>query len=166
MITIASEEKELIEDIILQSKVCFVGMADVQGFPYVLPMNFGYKDGVIYFHSAQTGSKITAIEAHPNVCITFCPDPKLVYQHEKVACSYRMKGGSVICRGKIVFVEEYAEKVEALNILMKRYSDRTFSYSAPAVHNVKIWKVVFTKASARIFGAPHPKPSRAGLLPE
>lgn len=30
-----------------------VGMADTDGTPYVLPMNFGYKDGVIYLHSAQ-----------------------------------------------------------------------------------------------------------------
>jgi nitroimidazol reductase NimA-like FMN-containing flavoprotein (pyridoxamine 5'-phosphate oxidase superfamily) len=151
MITIATEEKAFIEDVICQSKVCYVGMIDAQGFPYVLPMNFGYEDGVIYFHSAQEGGKIAAIEAHPNVCVAFCPEYEPAYRHEEVACSYHIKGRSVLCRGKVVFVEDYDAKVEALNILMKQYSDRTFSYSAPAVRNVKIWKVAVTEATTRLF---------------
>lgn len=55
MKTLIHTDKEQIESIIRQSDVCFVGMADTDGTPYVLPMNFGYKDGVIYLHSAQDG---------------------------------------------------------------------------------------------------------------
>ena len=50
MKTLIHTDKEQIESIIRQSDVCFVGMADTDGTPYVLPMNFGYKDGVIYLH--------------------------------------------------------------------------------------------------------------------
>jgi nitroimidazol reductase NimA-like FMN-containing flavoprotein (pyridoxamine 5'-phosphate oxidase superfamily) len=160
MITITTQEKAIIEDIIRQCKICFIGMMDGQGFPYVLPMNFGYEGDAIYLHSAPEGSKITALEANPNVCITFCPEPELAYQHEEVACSYRMKGGSVLCRGKVVFVEDYDAKIEALNILMKQYSDKTYTYSAPAVQNVRIWKVEPIEITAHIFGAPHPKSAR------
>jgi hypothetical protein len=38
--------------------------------------------------------------------------PGLVWQDEKVACSYRMRAESVICYGKVVFEEDYDEKVK------------------------------------------------------
>ncbi len=53
MKTLIHTDKEQIESIIRQSDVCFVGMADTDGTPYVLPMNFDYKDGVVYLLSAQ-----------------------------------------------------------------------------------------------------------------
>ena len=117
-------------------------------------MNFGYEDEIIYLHSAQEGHSISILEKNPNVCITFCTDPKLMWQDEEVACSYRVRADSVICRGKVVFEDEYDEKVNALNIIMRQYSDREFSYSAPSVKNVKIWKVALENVSAREFGVP------------
>ena len=68
MKTLIHTDKEQIESIIRQSDVCFVGMADTDGTPYVLPMNFGYKDGVIYLHSAQDGRSISILERNPKVC--------------------------------------------------------------------------------------------------
>ena len=52
MKTIVHTDKEHIEAVIQKCDVCFVGMVDSDGFPYVIPMNFGYQDGVIYLHSA------------------------------------------------------------------------------------------------------------------
>lgn len=153
------KEKEQIERIIKECDICFVGMSDDNGIPYVLPMNFGYQDGVIYLHSAQEGKSISIIEKNPNVCITFCNETQLVWQNLEVACSYRMRANSVVCQGKVFFEEDYDEKVKALNITMQQYSDREFTYSSPAVVNVKIWKVVIEKATAKEFGAPVKKPT-------
>ncbi len=153
------KEKEQIESIIKECDTCFVGISDDNGVPYVLPMNFGYQDGVIYLHSAQEGKSISLIEKNPNVCITFCNQTKLVWQNLEVACSYRMRAGSVICHGRVVFEEDYDEKVKALDITMKQYSDREFTYSSPAIVNVKIWKVAIEKATAKEFGAPVEKPA-------
>ncbi len=157
MRTYPVEEKERIEQVIRSCILCYVGMADSEGNPYVLPMNFGYEEGVIWLHSAQEGHSISILEENPQVCITFCTDPRLVWQDEEVACSYRMRADSVICRGRVVFEEEYDEKVNALNIIMHHYSDRTFSYSTPSVKNVKIWKVALEDVSAREFGVPGKK---------
>ncbi|MDD2512160.1 MAG: pyridoxamine 5'-phosphate oxidase family protein [Proteiniphilum sp.] len=155
MKTYPVEEWERIEKVIRSCTLCYVGMADGEGNPYVLPMNFGYEEGVIWLHSAQEGHSITILEQHPKVCITFCTDPKLVWQHEKVACSYRMQATSVICRGRVIFVEEEEVKEMALHSIMRQYSGRTFSYSAPSVRNVKIWKVEVDDLSAREFGVPN-----------
>lgn len=154
MRTYSVEEQEQIDAVIRSCTLCYVGMVDSEGVPYVLPMNFGYEDEVIYLHSAQEGLALTILAQNPNLCITFCTDPKLVWQNEEVACSYRMRSNSVICHGRVTFEEEDEAKVSALNIIMRQYSDREFSYSAPSVKNVKIWKVAIDKLSAKEFGAP------------
>ena len=132
MKTIALEDKADIEAIISRCDICYVGMVDKEGFPYVIPMNFGYKDNTLYLHSAPTGHIIDIL-----------------------ACSYRMKAKSVICRGKVEFVEELDEKRNILDIIMLHYSGRMFEYGDPAVRNVKIWKVCIEEISAKEYGAPH-----------
>ncbi len=156
MKTFPVEEKEQIEAIIRACKICFVGMADEEGAPYVLPMNFGYEDGIIYLHSAQEGRSIRTIEKNPKLCITFCTTPELIRQHPDVACSYRMKAGSVVCEGTVVFEEDFSEKAKALDIIMSQYVNKTFTYSTPAINNVKIWKFKIDKVRAREFGIMRP----------
>ena len=58
MKTVIIENKEQVEEIISRCDICFVGITDLEGNPYVIPMNFGYQDGVIYLHSGPTGSSI------------------------------------------------------------------------------------------------------------
>lgn len=155
MVTITIEEREFVEATIKKCKECFVGMIDDEGLPYVIPMNFGYSDDVIYLHSAPEGSSIRYLEKNPNVCITFCTDNTLTYQNEEVACSYRIQGSSVLCRGKVTFIEDYDAKIEALNLLMRQYTEKPFKYSEPAIRNVKIWKVSVDKVSGKVFGVPY-----------
>ena len=157
MKTLVHTDKELIEASIKKCDICYVGLADTDGTPYVLPMNFGYRDGVIYLHSAQEGRSISILERNPRVCITFSTDHDLVFQHPEVACSYRMRSKSVICWGKVRFEEDFDKKTEALDIIMKQYSDKEFRYSGPAVKNVKIWIVEMDEVTCKEFGAPHNK---------
>ena len=157
MKTLNHTNEALIEQIIRSCDVCYAGMTDQTGMPYVIPMNFGYENGIIYLHSAQEGSCIEILEHNPKICITFCTERELVYQHPEVACSYRMRTKSVICRGVVEFMEEPEQKREALDILMKQYTDRTFVYSEPSVRNVKIWRVKPESVSCKEFGAPHDK---------
>ena len=178
MKTVIIEDQQRVEEIISRCDICFVGITDQEGNPYVIPMNFGYQEGVIYLHSGPTGSSIDMLERNNNVCITFSTDHELVFQHPKVACSYRMKAKSVICRGKVGFIgmlkyqlmvcaesvicrgkvgfiEDMDSKREALNIIMKHYSSREFVYSDPAVRNVKIWEVPISSVTAKEYAAPH-----------
>ena len=51
MKTIAITELTEIEAIIRKCPYCTVGITDLEGNPYVVPMNFAYRDGIIYLHS-------------------------------------------------------------------------------------------------------------------
>lgn len=140
------------EDIISQCDVCFVGIAEADGTPYVIPMNFGYAEGVIILHSAPEGKNLNLLALNNRVCVTFCTERKLVYQHPDVACSYSMNAKSVICKGTVSFIEDLTEKESALNLTMKNYTDRPFKYSRPALVNVKVWRVTIDEMTAKAFG--------------
>jgi nitroimidazol reductase NimA-like FMN-containing flavoprotein (pyridoxamine 5'-phosphate oxidase superfamily) len=141
-----------IEELIGKCEVCSLAMTDPSGMPYVIPMNFGYERGYIYFHSAGHGKKIEALEHNPAACVSFSADHKLYRQSENVACSYGMKYKSVIARGMMEFIEDFAEKEKALNFIMKQYSDRSFIYNAPAVRNVKIFRLRISEITGKEFG--------------
>lgn len=152
MKTIAITEPAEIEAIIRQCAYCTVGIIDLEGNPYVLPMNFAYCDGVIYLHSGPEGSKIKMLERHPRVCITFCEGHELVYMHRQVACSYSMKSRSVMCRGNVRFIEDMDEKRRVLDALMQQYTDNECKYAEPALRNVKVWEVKVDKLTCKSFG--------------
>ena len=156
MLTVTVEEQQIIEQLIQRNKVCYVGLIDLQGRPYVIPMNCGYKYEVIYLHSGPESGSVEALKKNPEVCITFSDGHELVFQNESVACSYRMKSSSVICRGKVEFENDFDKKIECLNIIMAQYiGEKDFKYSDPAVKNVLIWKVKIDEVSSKVFAAPH-----------
>ena len=92
------------------------------------------------------------VARHPQVCINFCEGNELVYMHKQVACSYSMKSRSVICKGKVRFIEAMDEKRRILDLFMKQYTDNVCGYAEPAVRNVKIWEVKVEKISCKSFG--------------
>ena len=55
MKTIAITDAAEIEAIIRKCPYCTVGITDPEGNPYVVPMNFAYRDGIIYLHSGPEG---------------------------------------------------------------------------------------------------------------
>ncbi len=157
MRTVTLEDQKEIDEIIKSCKTCFVATCN-DNVPYVLPMNFGYDGKHVILHSAPSGKMWETLQNNPKVCINWTLGNELVYQNEQVACSYRMKSKTVIAEGIVRFIDDYDQKVECLNILMKQYSDRTFEYSTPAIVNVGIMRVEINKITAKAFGE---KPPRA-----
>lgn len=152
MKTLILEDKQRIESILARCEVCFVGITDLAGNPYVLPMNFGYRDGVLYLHSGPEGSKLEMLARNNNVCITFCTGHEIVYQHPKMACSYSMRSESAVCLGKVRFIEDMEEKRRALDCIMQHYTQNECSYSDPSVRHVKVWEVTIESMTGKEFG--------------
>lgn len=141
------------DEIIAKCQYCNLAMVDQHNEPYVLPMNFGYADGVVYLHSAPEGKKVDILRNNKRVCLAFSTDHVLRHQNEDVACSYSMKYRSVLVYGKVEFIEDPTEKRRVLNILMKQYTGRDdFKYHDPAIHNVLVYKVVAEKMEGRAYG--------------
>lgn len=141
-----------IDEIISKCDVCYIGMTDKDNLPYVVPFNFGYRDGVIYLHSSRAGMKIDILKEKPQVCIVFSTDHQLRAQSEQVACSYSMHYRSVQAFGEVEFVEDREEKIEILNIIMQNYTDREFRYNEPSLREVCTFKVKVSRFSGKVFG--------------
>lgn len=144
--------KPELEAIINKCQFCNMAMVDETGAPYVLPMNFGYEADYIYFHSAQSGRKVDIMKNNPTVCISFSADEQLKWVNEEVACSWGMKYRSVLAYGKIEFIDDFDAKEEALKIIMKNYSGIEFTFNAPAVTDVLVFRVKVEKLHGRALG--------------
>jgi nitroimidazol reductase NimA-like FMN-containing flavoprotein (pyridoxamine 5'-phosphate oxidase superfamily) len=127
-------------------------MVDGEGKPYVIPMNFGFKEDVIYLHGAQHGKKIDILKNNPAVCINFTTDHLLRYQNEEVACSWSMKYRSVLCYGETEFILEAEEKIAAFHSVMDQYAEGEFKFNPPSIREVNVWKVKVIKFEGRVYG--------------
>ena len=61
------KDRKEIEAIIERANVCRIGLSDGK-MPYVIPMDFGYKDNCLYFHCAREGKKIDIIKRNNSAC--------------------------------------------------------------------------------------------------
>ncbi|QTA89762.1 pyridoxamine 5'-phosphate oxidase family protein [Desulfonema magnum] len=127
-----------IESVIERSEVCRLGLAD-DGYPYVVPLCFGYKDNSLYFHSAQKGRKTDILRKNNKVCFEFDIDHEI--KSDENACKWGMKYKSVIGFGEASFPDDPESKRKALDIIMRHYSDRSFDYSETKLKNTLIIKV-------------------------
>lgn len=127
-------------------------MTDPSGMPYVIPMNFGYQNDLIYIHGAQEGKKSDILKVNPNVCIHFSIDHELRYRDEEVACSWSMKYRSVLCYGKVKFITETEEKIAALDLIMARFTENKFHYNPPSLREVNVMQVAVERYDGRIYG--------------
>ena len=114
-----------VEQMLEQAKVCRLAMVD-RGMPYVVPLNFGYREGALYFHSAPEGRKIDVLRANPTVC--FEVDELVKLNKAAGACDWGVSFKSVIGTGTARILEIPAEKKNGLDIIMAHYSGRSFDY--------------------------------------
>ena len=125
------DDKAGVEDVLKEAKVIRLAMCR-DGKPYVVPMNFGYQDGVLYLHSAPRGTKFEILRSNPDVC--FEADIEVEITTNEIPCKWGAKYRSVIGFGKAGFIEDVEEKKTALEVLMSHYggSFMEFAHSGKA----------------------------------
>jgi nitroimidazol reductase NimA-like FMN-containing flavoprotein (pyridoxamine 5'-phosphate oxidase superfamily) len=117
-------EKEItdrteVEEVLGEAEVGRLGTS-VDGRPYVVPVNFAYRDGRIYFHGAGEGKKLRDIAMNPRVC--FEVDMAEVMPAER-PCDYSYRYRSVIANGKARMLTNVEERVEALRTIVEKYAE-------------------------------------------
>ena len=145
------KEKEItdqnqIEKIIRQSNVCRLAMVDGDK-PYIVPMNFGYKNKTLFFHSAKQGQKIDLIKKNPNVCFEF--DQLIKFKKAKLACKWGAEYKSVIGSGNALLLDSLEEKIKGLTIIMSQYSDRIFEFPDEMLEKTIVIKVLIDKMTGK-----------------
>jgi len=132
------EEVAEINDIMAKADIIHVAMIS-DGEPYVVPMSFGFRDGVIYLHCAREGRKIAALRADARVCFEVCCDTEIIRKDK--ACNWTYHFRSVIGRGRVTFVSDYAEKLEGLSVIMEHYGSSEHSFGEKSVEATEVLRV-------------------------
>jgi nitroimidazol reductase NimA-like FMN-containing flavoprotein (pyridoxamine 5'-phosphate oxidase superfamily) len=109
-----------IRDIMEKARFCRIAMC-YENKPYVVSINFGIANNILYVHSAPEGKKIDILKMNNNVCIEMDIDNEIVVANRP--CASTAKFRSVIAFGKASFIDDIEKKKEALNIILNHYSD-------------------------------------------
>ena len=144
------KSKKELEKIISDAKVIRLALTD-NIFPYILPLNFGYKDNVFYIHSAKEGKKIDIIKKNNNVAFEIDIENKLITN--ELACKFTMDYKSILGNGKAIIIDNEEEKVEGLNIIMNQYSNnKKFNFEKKIVDKIYIIKILINEISGKQSG--------------
>lgn len=116
-------DKKMIDEVLDNADYGTLALC-VDNKPYSLPINFVKVDGEIFFHGAKKGKKIEIIRNNSNASFSVVEDYSLLPSYFSTdtgnACPATHLFKSVILDGKIEFVDEYKEKVNALESLMQK----------------------------------------------
>ena len=109
-------------------QVLHLGLADGDQ-PYVVPMNYGYEfvdeKLVVYLHGARRGYKLDLMRANPKVFFEMVCGVEPF--EGDVACRYGTAYESLMGWGLASIIEDPAEKIHALEVLMKTQTGKDFT---------------------------------------
>jgi uncharacterized protein len=107
--------------------------------PYIVPLNYGYKDNALYIHCAKEGRKIDILKRNPRVCFEIEGRSELIKSDQ--ACKWTMYFQSLIGYGNVSILEDKEEKIAGLDILMAQFGSKKNSYHPKHVDAIVILKL-------------------------
>lgn len=129
-------------EIIDRCTIVRLGFND-DGEVYIVPMNFGYEyeDGklVMYFHGALEGRKFDIMRKNNKV--GFEMECDVVPYEGKMPCQYGTEFSSVIGTGTAEIIEDPAEKIRGMKVLMKTQTGKEFDFNERLVSVITVFKV-------------------------
>jgi nitroimidazol reductase NimA-like FMN-containing flavoprotein (pyridoxamine 5'-phosphate oxidase superfamily) len=116
-------EKEItdraqIDSIIQAAGVCRIGLVDGDE-AYIVPMNFGYADGCLWFHCAKEGRKMDLVQRNGKASFEIDIDEGLVLDRDAYKCSNNFK--CVMGKGRISVASAPEERAKGIEALMRHY---------------------------------------------
>ena len=150
------KDSQTIQKVLEEAEICRIALVDGNE-PYLVPMNFGYKNNTLYLHSATAGRKIDILKENNSIC--FQMDIKTQMVRSENPCNWGMKYLSVIGSGKAHLIDDISGKKEALDIIMAKHSpkslesdEKSFEYSEQSLNNVLVIRVEVEEITGKTSG--------------
>ena len=115
----------VIHQLLSQASICRLAIHD-EPFPYIVPMNYGYADGAIFFHCATEGRKLDLLRKNNKVGFEIECDSEVV--KGAVSCQWTTRYRSVIGTGEIEFIDDVKGKTLGLDAIMKQHGKADNEY--------------------------------------
>jgi hypothetical protein len=143
------EDRGEIDSILGRAPVGRIGMS-LRDSPYVVPVNFLYSHGKIYFHSANEGQMYTYLKANNQVCFEVDEPGETIPNADP--CEFSFKYKSVVAFGKVRFLQNPAEKTVILMRLVEKYDKNKIaskSVTAEKLGNVEVGEITIEKMTGK-----------------
>lgn len=121
-----------------RGSVCHLAMVD-EGEPYLVTMNYGYREGTLYFHCAHQGRKMDILAREERVCFSVITRHDLAAGEEP--CEYTMKYESVVGKGRVRLVPGPDEKRAALGLIMAQYAPGEYRFPEKVLDATAVFAV-------------------------
>ena len=118
-------DRSEMESIIRSAKTMYMALAE-NNTPFLVPLHFAFDGTVLYFHSAKAGTKIEMLKRNQAVC--FAISDYLGVEESEFPCDFEARHRTVIGMGKASFVNTDAEKIKALDLIVAKFTEKTFTY--------------------------------------
>ncbi|MDR7001682.1 nitroimidazol reductase NimA-like FMN-containing flavoprotein (pyridoxamine 5'-phosphate oxidase superfamily) [Neobacillus niacini] len=125
------KDQTKIELFLEQEKTGFLGLADGK-MPYVIPLNFVWLDGAIYFHGAAEGRKVSIMEENAKACFTVSANQGTLTHPvpAKTDTAYM----SVMVFGEAELVIDLDEAVAAMQKMLDKYVPGYYEQALSSSH--------------------------------
>lgn len=143
------EGREALETVIRSCQVCRLAIHD-EIYPYIVPLNFGYRDGILYFHGAMKGKKLTLLEKDNHAA--FEMDTRLRVAEAAEACDWSMIFQSITGHGRVTMIESPDEKRKALAVIMAQYSDAEFTFPEKQIRGTAVYQLAIEEMTGKQSG--------------
>lgn len=133
---------EEINALLSEAPVGHLGLA-FENQPYIVPLNYLYSDGALYFHCALKGRKIDYIKDNSKVCFQVGRYGGVITSDS--ACSHNYQFSSVIVEGIIEEVTDIVAKETALRGIVAKYGDTAIAEKpipAKKIEGVLVYRIV------------------------
>ena len=133
-----------------------LAMAGKDGWPYIVPLNYGFCDDIIIIHCAGEGKKIDLMKENNKVAFNVAVDAEVV-RNEEDPTKFSMKYKSVSGRGIAEFIEDAKEKREALEIMMGHYRGPKGPITEEKLGVTAVIKIRITEMTGKVNRYPKPE---------
>lgn len=154
------EEQEEIVAFLREMSFGFLGMVGEDGFPHVIPLNYVYVDGHVYFHGSKIGEKMQLLASDNRVSFSVAKEYAIIpsyWSNPKLACPATSFFKSVYMQGHAEVLTDLSEKAEALTAFMQKLQpeggydpiDPADSDYAKQLSGVSVVKIAISSISAK-----------------
>lgn len=150
------QDEERINLFLSEMETGYLGLSS-QDMPYIVPLNYVWYEGNVYFHGASEGKKIEIIEDNPNA--TFVVSENYGTITDPVPANTDTAYLSVMLFGKVEFVNDLDEATKAMQQLLNKYVPGYYPSALPKSHvdryrsslgsKTKVFKLVVTAFTAK-----------------
>lgn len=135
-----------IQSVLDQGLVCRLGLCDGRT-PYIVPMSYGTRNGRLYLHGANEGTKIDLLRKNNRICFEVDVDTWIA--PGEAACRWSMKYRSVIGFGTARILEGEEEKRAGLDAIMAHYGGPEGPYDGKSLERTCVIEISIERMTGK-----------------